>query len=76
MECPECKSTHIRKNGIRRSKQNHICTDCGRQFVERPKIHRGYSDDVRRICLRMIVNGMGYRGVEKVTGIHHTTILR
>jgi transposase-like protein len=34
MQCPECKSTHIRKNGNRRGKQNHICVDCGRQFVD------------------------------------------
>ncbi|MBD2068121.1 IS1 family transposase, partial [Leptolyngbya sp. FACHB-671] len=24
MQCPECGSTHIRKNGKRRGKQNHI----------------------------------------------------
>jgi|GEM_PF-4575933 transposase-like protein len=24
----------IRKNGKRRGKQNHICTDCGRQFID------------------------------------------
>ncbi|WP_432760607.1 transposase-like zinc-binding domain-containing protein, partial [Microcystis aeruginosa] len=25
MQCPECKSTHIRKNGInKQGKQNHI----------------------------------------------------
>jgi hypothetical protein len=23
MQCPECKSTHIRKNGIKKGKQNH-----------------------------------------------------
>ncbi|NJM67643.1 MAG: IS1 family transposase, partial [Acaryochloris sp. RU_4_1] len=28
MECPECGSTHIRKNGIKKGKQNHICVDC------------------------------------------------
>ncbi|NJO41508.1 MAG: IS1 family transposase, partial [Cyanobacteria bacterium CRU_2_1] len=28
MQCPECSSTHIRKNGRRRGKQNHICVDC------------------------------------------------
>ncbi|NCR75865.1 MAG: IS1 family transposase, partial [Microcystis aeruginosa K13-06] len=25
MQCPECKSTHIRKNGHKKGKQNHIC---------------------------------------------------
>ena len=31
VECPECKSEHIRKNGMRRGKQNHVCVNCGRQ---------------------------------------------
>ena len=75
MECPECQSEHIRKNGHKRGKQNYICADCRRQFVENPKAHRGYSDDERRNCLRMYVNGMGFRGIERVTNIHHTTVI-
>ncbi len=35
MQCPECKSTHIRKNGHRRGKQNHICV--GFRAIERVK---------------------------------------
>jgi len=75
MNCPEGHSEHIRKNGFRGEKQNHLCVDCGRQFIDKPKPHRGYSDDVRRICLRMSVNGMGLRAIARATGIHHTTIL-
>ena len=75
MECPECKSEHINKNGFRRGKQNHICVDCGRQFVAKPQINRGYSDELRRSCLKMYLNGMGFRGIERVTGIHHTTVI-
>ena len=75
MECPQCQSTHVRKNGHRRGKQNHRCLDCGRQFVENPTVERGYSDDIRRLCLRMYVNGMGFRGIERVTGVHHTTVI-
>ncbi len=76
MECPECQSKHIRKNGRRRGKQNHICVNCGRQFVSNPQTQLGYSDDARLICLKMYVNGMGFRGIERVTGIHHTTVIR
>ncbi|MBE9157007.1 IS1 family transposase, partial [Nodosilinea sp. LEGE 06152] len=28
MQCPECGATHIRKNGKRKGKQNHICVAC------------------------------------------------
>ncbi len=75
MQCPECKSTHIRKNGIRRGKQNHICVDCSRQFIEHYETTKGYSDEVKRECLKMYVNGMGFRGIERVKGVHHTTVI-
>ncbi|MEB3272372.1 MAG: IS1 family transposase, partial [Prochlorothrix sp.] len=50
MQCPECGGTHIRKNGKKQGKQNHICVSCGRQFIDRYEPHRGYSDDVKRHC--------------------------
>ncbi len=75
MQCPECGSSHIRKNGIKKGKQNHICVDCGRQFIDCYDIYKGYSDDVKRQCLKMYVNGMGFRAIERVTGVHHTTVI-
>ena len=41
MQCPKCGSSHIRKNGKRGEKQNHICADCGRQFIDSYS-QRGY----------------------------------
>ena len=75
MECPECQSSHIRKNGIKRGKQNHICMGCGRQFVVRNEIRNKYSDEFKRDCLKMYVNGMGSSGIERVKGGHHTTVM-
>ena len=75
MNCPHCQSENYSKNGHKRGKQNHLCLDCGRQFVENPQPYRGYSDDIRRSCLKMSVNGMGFRAIERVTGVHHTTVI-
>jgi transposase-like protein len=75
MQCPECNSNHIRKNGIKKGKQNHLCVDCGRQFIDKYEEYRGYSDEVKRMCLKMYVNGMGFRAIERVTEVHHTTII-
>ena len=75
MQCPDCQSTHIRKNGKRRGKQNYICVSCRRQFIDSYTGTRGYSDDVKQQCLRMYVSGMGFRGIERVTGVHHTTVI-
>jgi len=38
---------------------DHICVDCGRQFIDKYAEHRGDSDDVRQEFLKMYVNGMG-----------------
>lgn len=75
MKCPECQSSHIRKNGMKRGKQNHICVDCLRQFVIRNKMPRGYSDAFKQDCLKLYVNGIGLRGIERVKGVHHTTVI-
>ena len=75
MQCPECGSTHIRKNGKNRGKQNHICVACSRQFIDVYAAPSGYSDAVKSMCLKMYVNGMGFRAIERVTGVHHTTVI-
>jgi transposase-like protein len=75
MQCPECGSSHIRKNGMKKGKQNHICVDCRRQFIECYEPPKGYSEDIKRECLRMYVNGSGFRAIERVKGVHHTTVI-
>ncbi|NJK56119.1 MAG: IS1 family transposase [Pleurocapsa sp. SU_5_0] len=76
MQCPECKLEHIRKNGINRQrKQNYVCVNCGCQFITNYEASHGYSDEFKRECLKMYVNGMGFRAIERVKGVHHTTII-
>ncbi len=75
MQCPECKSTHINKNGKKRGKQNYICVDCQRQFIDSYQTQKGYSEELKRECLTMYVNGMGLRAIGRVKGIHHATII-
>lgn len=74
MQCPECGGEHIRKSGHRQHKQNYICVSCGRQFLDQYE-PKGYSEDVKRLCLKMYVHGMGVRGISRVTDSTHTTIL-
>jgi DNA-directed RNA polymerase subunit RPC12/RpoP len=75
MQCPDCGSSHIRKNGRNKGKQNHICVDCGRQFIDHYNPPKGYSEDIKRECLRMYVNGLGFRAIQRVKGVHHTTVI-
>lgn len=54
---------------------HHICVACNRQFIDHYETTKGYSDEVKRECLKMYVNGMGFRGIERVKGVHHTTVI-
>ena len=75
MNCPECKSTKIQKNGHKRGKQNYRCVQCGRQFIANYNQNRGYSDEFKQECLKLYVNGMGFRAIERVKGVHNTTVM-
>lgn len=75
MQCPDCQSTHVRKNGKRRGEQNYICVRCSRQFIDHYTSPQGYSDGIKRQCLCMYINGMGFRGIERVIGVHHATVI-
>ena len=74
MKCPCCDSNHIRKNGKQRSKQNYICAQCSRQFIEYHN-QKSYSDEIKRKCLEMYVNVSAFRAIERVKKVHHTTVI-
>lgn len=38
--CPSCRSSRVKKNGHRQDRQNYLCKDCGRQFIETMAYHR------------------------------------
>jgi transposase-like protein len=74
MKCPECHSSSLRKDGHQNGKQRWECKNCGRIFRSSYQA-KGYHPQVKETCLKMYVNGMGFRAIERVTGIHHTTIM-
>jgi transposase-like protein len=75
MSCPDCSSINVSKNGKKKGKQNYICQDCRRQFIDRYDPSRGYPNEVKRECLEMYVNAMRFRSIERVKKVHHTTVI-
>ena len=75
MECPECKSHHVHKNGKKKGKQNYICVDCQRQFLDSYQMQKGYSDELKRECLKIYVNGMGFRAIGRVKNVSHVAVM-
>lgn len=74
MTCPDCPRHKVVKNGHRQGKQSYLCRECGRQFRENPQ-PPGYSAEVKDLCVKMSLNGMGFRGIERVTGISHNSVI-
>ena len=74
MHCPKCKSSQNKKNGFRRGKQSYKCKNCGCHYVDHP-LSRAYSPQTKQTCIEMYLNGMGIRGISRVTKISHPTIL-
>lgn len=75
MKCPRCESLHIRKNGIKKGKQNHICVDCKRQFITTYDSPKGYPEQLKQECLTLYDSGLGFRAIERLKGVHHTTVI-
>ena len=76
IKCPECKSTRVNKNGHKAGKQNHVCVDCRRQFIDCYEQQQGYPEEIKKECLLMYVNGMGFRAIERIKRVHHTSIIK
>jgi transposase-like protein/AcrR family transcriptional regulator len=74
MKCPHCHSEHVSKNGHRHGKQRYLCKDCHKQFPD-TYTPQGYSKEVKQHCLALYKQGMGFREIERTTGISHNTII-
>ncbi len=59
--------------GIAMASCRYLCRDCRRQFRDNPQL--GYSAQVKALCVTMSLNGMGFRAIERVTGINHNSVL-
>lgn len=74
MDCPHCRGRHVVKNGHRNGKQSYLCRDCHRQFREHPH-PQSYPPEVKALCVKMYLNGMGFRAIERVTDISHNSVI-
>jgi len=74
MKCPTCNSDRISKNGHRSGKQSFICKDCRRQFLD-SYTQVGYPPEVKQLCIKMYLNGLGFRAIERITGINHNSVI-
>jgi transposase-like protein len=77
LNCPQCKATHIVKNGKTHSTgtQNYKCRECGRRFVEHPT-KKYLSQETWAQIDKLLKEKLPLRGIARVTGISGTWLQR
>ena len=67
--CPECGSRNYKKNGhIHNGKQNHLCKDCGREFVLNPE-NIVISDEKKSLIKNLLLERIPLRGICRAVGV-------
>lgn len=68
------QSNNRNHNGIKPANQNQISQKSDREFIE-VYGDRTYSQDVRKKCLRLYLQGYGFPRIERLTGVSRHTVI-
>ena len=74
MSCPKCRSSVRTKNGIIKGNQRYKCKDCGCNYTVSSLSRTPIETRIK--CIRLYLEGVGFRGISRLTGIPHTTVMR
>jgi transposase-like protein len=75
-KCPKCaRETKQHKIGFTQSgSQRYKCQHCECRYTPEPKPH-GYPDEVRQRAVRMYLDGLNFRRIGRLLGVHHTSVI-
>jgi hypothetical protein len=68
------QSNNRNHHGIKPANQNQIAQKSEREFIE-VYADRAYSQDVRKKCLHLYLQGYGFRRIERLTGVSRHTVI-
>lgn len=74
MECPKCAHAEGVKNGKMTGKQRYKCRRCGCNYTQSSKYR--IPREKRLECLRLYLEGVGFRGIERLTGVSHVSVIK
>ncbi len=74
--CPKCQHARYQvKDGCTSAASQRIrCRVCGYRYTPAAK-PLGYAEDVRRQALKMYVDGLNFRRIGRLLGVHHQTVI-
>ena len=73
MNCPRCKSSSHRKNGIVNGGQRYKCHDCGYNYSVEIK-STASSPFVKKQALQLYLEGLGFRSIGRILGVSHVSV--
>ena len=74
MKCPHCQQENVVKNGKSlHGRQRWQCGDCQRTFGESDQ--RRHSESTKQQALRLYLEGVGFRGIERLLGVSHVAVM-
>ena len=73
MNCPKCASAKAVKTGKMKGKQRYKCSDCGCNYTNSSKYR--IPREKRLECLKLYLEGVGFRGIERLTGVSHVSVM-
>lgn len=73
MNCPRCKSSSHRKNGIVNGLQRYKCHDCGYNYSVEIK-STASSPFVKKQALQLYLEGLGFRSIGRILGVSHVSV--
>lgn len=77
MTCHNCRSQCKKFGRDRRGNQRFQCRQCRRTYADRPERLEGTNKSTEEITqiIRLLVEGVSVRSIERILGIHRDTIL-
>jgi transposase-like protein len=74
MKCPKCGCTDAVKNGTMNQKQRYKCKQCGCNYTQSTTYR--IPIEKRITAIKLYLEGVGFRGIERLTGISHNTVIK
>ena len=74
--CPKCEQSRSQiKDGLTGVGSQRVrCRACGHRYTPTPKPH-GYSTELRTQALKLYVDGLNFRRIARILGVHHQTVI-
>ena len=74
--CPTCHHTRYQiKDGLTGAGSQRVrCRACGQRYTPVPK-PQGYPNDIRQQALKLYVDGLNFRRITRILGMHHQSVI-